>query len=183
MNFLSMSPMMRAALGYAHLVAGIPMPVLLGGMADGWRQMRRDALGGPHESVVVLCNALDLCAFTWKYNTANEFEDSLCTLLRSAGRIPLAPEGKEWRRAGESEAWIVRTRFGRTQEVPDVWSAFSVNDKIIVPAVLGVTFESAPEAIWAAATVRRRCLEGHGSPEGLRFADCLDALTASVVAP
>lgn len=175
--------MMRAALGYAHLVAGIPMPVLLAGAADGWRQMRRDALAGPNESVVVLCNAIDLCVFTRKYHTAPEFEDALGALLRAAGRMPLAPENKEWRRAGESQPWFLRPKYGRTQETPDVWSVFSVDGKLVVPAVLDVTFTSAPEAIWAGATVRRRCLEGHGSPEGLRFADCLEALTATVVTP
>lgn len=183
MNNIDLPPMLRAALGYAHLVAGIPMPDLLVGMADGWREMRRDAISGPRESVVVLCNALDLCAFTRRYNTPNEFEDALGTLLRSAGRVPLAPEGKEWRRASASDEWHPRLKFGRTQEVPDVWSAFAVERHIMVPAVVGVTFKTAPDAIWAGATVRRRCLEGHGSPEGVAFADALDALTASVVAP
>lgn len=183
MNPLTMSPLMRAALGYAHLVAGIPMPVLLAGAADGWRQMRRDALSGPQQTVAVLCDAIDLCVFTRKYNTPDEFEGALGTLLRAAGRMPIAPEGKEWRRASASEEWRSRLKFGRTQEVPDVWSAFAVERHIMVPAVVGVTFKTAPEAIWAGATVRRRCLEGHGSPEGVAFADALDALTALVVTP
>ena len=183
MSTLTLTPLLRAAIGYAHLVGGIPVADLLAGMKDGWRQMRRDALAGPRDSIVILCDALDLCAFTMRYNSPDEFEGALGTLLRAAGRMPLAPEGKEWRRASASEEWHLRTRFGRTQEVPDVWSAFAWEGAIIVPAVLGVTFQSAPAAIWAGATVRRRCLEGHGSPEGGAFADSIDALTASVVAP
>ena len=50
-----------------------------------------------------------------------------------------------------------------------------VNGAIVVAAMPGVTFETAREAISAAATVRRRCLEGHGNPTGAAFADALEA--------
>jgi hypothetical protein len=181
----TIAPILRAALGYAHLVADIPMPELMAGFDDNWHGMQTAALSGPSDRIQLVHSAAELCVWSRKYNDPAEFERALSGLLRAADLMPDVPKGKEWRRASESEAWQLRSGYGRVRETPSIWSAYEVGATIIVPAIVGVTFREARDAIDAAATVRRRCLEGHGDPVGLAFADSLDALTAqaSVEAP
>jgi hypothetical protein len=177
-NPRNIAPILRSALGYAHLVADIPMPELMAGFDDNWHGMQTAALSGPSDRIQLVRAATELCVWTRKYNHPTKFERALSGLLRAANLMPDAPMGKEWRRASESAAWRLRQRYGRTQETPSVWSAYEVGADIIVPAIVGVTFRDARDAISASATVRRRCFEGHGDPVGLAFADSLDALTA-----
>lgn len=181
MSTLTLHPRLRAAIGYAHLVAGLPVDDLLAGYSDNWEAMTSAAFNGPRERVPVVHAALNLCAIARKYWEEHEFERALSGLLRAAGMAYDAPEGKEWRRRDEQSAWVLYPQRERPTEMPGVWSAKWVSRVIIVPAIVGVTFENEQYAISAAATVRRRCFEGHGSPEGVKFADRLDALTASGV--
>lgn len=184
-NPRTIAPLLRAALGYAHLIADIPMPELMAGFDDNWQAMQSAALSGSSDRIQLVHAATELCLWTRRYNDPTEFERALSGLLRAANLMPDAPMGKEWRRASESAAWRLCQRYKRTQETPSVWSAYEVGANIIVPAIVGVTFRDARDAISASATVRRRCFEGHGDPVGLAFADALDASTAqaSVEAP
>lgn len=181
MSTLTLHPRLRAAFGYANIVAGLPIADLVAGYSDNWEAMSRAATRGPRERIHVVHLALNLCIIARKYWEEHEFERALSALLRAAGMAYDAPEGKEWRRRDEQSAWVLCPQRDRPTETPGIWSAKWVDRRIIVPAIVGVTFENEQYAISAAATVRRRCFEGHGSPEGVKFADRLDALTASVV--
>lgn len=183
MSTQTLSPIFRAALGYAHMVAELPVADLMAGMTDSWKAMRAAAFDGPRERIHIVQTAIDLCEWTRKYQDPTEFERCLSSLLRAAGVSFDAPEGKEWRRRDEQSAWILYPQGDRVNETPGIWSARWVGREVIVPAMIGVTFENERYAISAAATARRRCLEGHGNPAGVSFADRLDALTASVVGP
>lgn len=181
MSTLTLHPRLRAAFGYANIVAGLPIADLVAGYSDNWEAMRSTAFRGPHERIYTVHAALNLCIIARKYSEQHEFERGLSALLRAAGMAYDAPEGKEWRRRDEQSAWMLYPQRGRPTETPGVWSAKWVDRKIIVPAIFGVTFENEQYAISAADTVRRRCFEGHGNPDGAKFANALDALTASVV--
>ncbi len=182
MTELILPPRLRAALGYAHLIADIPAADLLAGYEDKWEAMQRAATRGPRERIQIVHRALDLCAVARKYSEQHEFEQSLSALLRAAGLMPDAPEGMEWRRASDGRPWRLYPEIERVYETPGIWSAFAIDDddQIIVPALPGLIFQNPAYAISAAATVRRRIFEGHGNPDGARFADSLDAVTASV---
>jgi hypothetical protein len=174
---LILPPRLRAAFGYANIIADLPVADLVAGYADNWEAMNRAATQGPRERIQIVHRALDLCAVARKYSEEHEFERSLSGLLRAADLMPDAPEGMEWRRGSESRPWMLYPAIERVYETPGIWSAFAVgNNQIIVPALPGTIFQTAPYAISAAATVRRRIFEGHGNPEGVRFADRLDVV-------
>lgn len=180
MSTQTLSPILRAALGYAHIVAELPIADLMAGMADSWKSMRTAAFNGPRERIHIVHTALDLCEWTRKYQDPCEFDRSLSGLLRAAGLVHDAPEGKEWRRRNEESAWVLHPQGESITETPSIWSAKWVGREIMVPAIIGVTFENELYAISAGVTARRRCIEGHGNPVGAAFADRLDAVTASV---
>ena len=170
----TLSPMLAAAIGYAHLVGGIPRADLIAGIADNWKSLS-SAASNPRERLQIVHAACDLCIYTRRYQDAIEFERYLGALLRVAGMAYDAPVGMEWRRASEDAPWFLYPQFEVVRETPGVWSARAVNGAIVVSALPGVTFGTVREAISAAATVRRRCLEGHGNPIGAAFADALVA--------
>ena len=171
----TLSPMLAAAIGYAHLVGGIPRADLMAGIADNWKSLSTAAFDGPRERLQIVHAACDLCIVTRRYHVEHEFERALFGLLHTADLSYDAPEGMRWRRANEDAPWHLHTAKGEICEIPGLWSARWVAGAIVVAALPGLTFETAREAISAAATVRRRCLEGHGNPIGAAFADALVA--------
>lgn len=175
----TLSPLLQAAIGYAHLVGGIPRADLIAGIADNWQALSKAAFSGPRDRLRIVHAACDLCIITRRYHVEHEFERALFGLLHAAGLSHDAPEGREWRRASEDSPWLccpTNAPHGLPYETPGLWSARMVSGAIVVAAMPGVTFETAREAISAAATVRRRCLEGHGNPTGAAFADALVGL-------
>jgi hypothetical protein len=172
----TLSPMLAAAIGYAHIVGGIPRADLIAGIADDWKSLSTAAFDGPRERLRIVHAACDLCIVTRRYHVEHEFERALFGLLHAAGLSHDAPEGREWRRASEDAPWFLYPQHDHVKETPGLWSARSVNGAIVVSALPGVKFETAREAISAATTVRRRCLEGHGNPTGAAFADALVGL-------
>lgn len=171
----SLSPMLAAAIGYAHLVGGIPRADLIAGLDDNWQALNAAAFDGPRERLPIVHAACDLCIVTHRYGAVVEFERALFGLLHVADLSYDAPVGMEWRRLHEASPWYLLRARGEIRETPGLWSARWVAGAIVVAALPGVKFETAREAISAAATVRRRCLEGHGNPTGAAFADALVA--------
>lgn len=199
MNTPVLSPLCRAAIGYANIVASLPHAELLGGLGDDWRELRSKHLGGPHERIRVVLAALDLCQAARKYNSIDEFSRALGTLLRAAGMAYDAPEGKVWRRRDEHSAWYLADEGEPITETPDVWSprrldgnfvfrpvaGVTINSptrrldtgNFVVPAVVGMTFNSTMDADLTADTLRYCCMFGHGG-KIYRYGECLDAVTA-----
>lgn len=179
MNPPVLAPLFRAAIGYANIIASLSAEEVLGGYDDNWLEVRRRHINGPGERFRVVQAALSMCQAVRMYNSIDQFERALGALLRAAGIAYDAPEGKVWRRRDEHSAWYLSDEGEPITETPGVWSPRRLDTgKIIVPAVVGVTFDTTLDALSAADTLRRRCMVGHGNPQGATFADRLDAVTA-----